>query len=220
LKPRFLDEVSVWAREIEQLRDELAPGRPLWLGETGNAQCGGQPGVSETFAGGFWWLDQLGLLARRGHEVVVRQTLSGSNYGLLDDLTLDPRPDYFTSVLWRRLVGERVMAAHVHGDNKLRVYAHCTRGEPGSMTLAYLNLDEERGARIDLGRGAEVDVYQLDAESLTAPTVRLNGQPLVAGPDGSLPSLLPVTVAGPVVDVAPRSYGFLVVRKAGLAACM
>ena len=37
------------------------------------------------------WLDKLGLSARLGHEVVIRQTFVGGSYALLDD-DLDPNP--------------------------------------------------------------------------------------------------------------------------------
>ncbi|HZA50081.1 MAG TPA: hypothetical protein VE549_05020, partial [Myxococcaceae bacterium] len=105
LCPRNLDEFARWAAVVERARTRYAPRAELWLGETGNAQCGGEPGVSDGMAGTLWWIDQLGALARRGHRVVVRQTLIGSDYGLLDDRTLEPRPDYWASVLWKRVMG-------------------------------------------------------------------------------------------------------------------
>ena len=37
------------------------------------------------------WLDKLGLAARLGHEVVVRQTFVKGSYSLLDD-NLEPNP--------------------------------------------------------------------------------------------------------------------------------
>ena len=37
------------------------------------------------------WLDKLGLAARLGHEVVLRQTLVKGSYSLLDD-NLEPNP--------------------------------------------------------------------------------------------------------------------------------
>ena len=94
LDPTRLDLALKWADEIADYRDTLAPGTPIWLGETGHAQYGGQPDSSDKYEGTFWWLDQLGALARRDQQVSVRQTLSGSHYGLIDDATLDPRPDY------------------------------------------------------------------------------------------------------------------------------
>src|SRR5262249_39250116 len=83
LAPKNLDEIERWADVGEAARASHAPKSEGWLDETGNAQCGGQPGVSDTFASGFWWLDQLGKLARRGVPVVIHQSLTGADYGLL-----------------------------------------------------------------------------------------------------------------------------------------
>src|SRR5262249_34914262 len=143
LDPASLDEVSRWASDVERRRDASAPGLPMWLGETGGAQCGGEPGVSDVFASSLWWTDELGLLAARGESIVVRQTLVGSNYGLLDDATLEPRPDWFASVLFKRLMGREVLGVvrTEPGDPFVRVYAHCAKGAaPGSIALLAINL--------------------------------------------------------------------------------
>ena len=38
LDPKNLDEAGYWADQIKRWRDQFAPGKPIWLGETGNAQ--------------------------------------------------------------------------------------------------------------------------------------------------------------------------------------
>ena len=125
--PAQLDDVEHWAQGVAAAARAHAPGAQLWLGETGSAQCGGEPGLSNAFADSLWWVDQLGRLARRGHAVVVRQTLSGSDYGLIDDASLEPNPSYWASWLWRRLMGTEVLAAGTDTVTaSLRVYAHCT----------------------------------------------------------------------------------------------
>lgn len=57
MNPVAPDEIDQWADEVEEIRNMYAPGAPVWLGESGSAQCGGEPGVSDVFASGFWWLD-------------------------------------------------------------------------------------------------------------------------------------------------------------------
>jgi hypothetical protein len=229
LDPVTLDEIDTWAGRVESKRDRYAKGKPVWLGESGNAQCGGEPGVSDTFISGFWWLDQLGRVARRGEQVVVRQTLSGSNYGLIDDDTLVPRPDYWTSVLWRRLMGDRVLDAAAGRDPLLRVYAHCTRhgaadAAPGAVTLAILNLDRSRGVSLELGAyGDFAEVYELSSPDIKSPRIDLNGAPLAVAADGSLPSLAAGVVhrdaAGLRASFGPATYGFVVLPGAEAPAC-
>ena len=101
LDPEDLDIGFKWAEEVISYRDAHAPELPVWLGESGHAQFGGQPGATDAWEGTFWSLDQLGGLARRNIRVSVRQTHSGSNYGMHDDETLDPRPDYCATVMRR-----------------------------------------------------------------------------------------------------------------------
>ena len=43
------------------------------------------------------WLDQLGLLALSGQRVQCRQTLLGSDYGLIDANSLEGTPDFWVS---------------------------------------------------------------------------------------------------------------------------
>ncbi len=218
LDPDNLDEVDRWAAEVGSAAAAHASRAQLWLGETGNAQCGGEPGVSDAFAGAFWWADQLGLLARRGTQVVVRQTLSGSNYGLLDEDTLEPAPDYWLSVLWKRLMGTRVLDARaVSGDRLVRAYAHSTVGRPGAVTLLLLNLaDGPRRVAIDV-RGP-MEVYLLTADALGAPRLRLNGELLAAAPDGTLPELIPESRSPGALDVPAHAIAFVVFPDADLDA--
>jgi heparanase 1 len=215
-----LDRGVHWAEEVEAVRDARAPGMPIWLGETGHAQCGGQPDASDRFEGTFWWLDQLGALARRGHQIMVRQTLSGSNYGLIDDVTLDPRPDYWASVLWRRLMDERVLdVTRVTVDENVRLYAHCTHQKPGAVTVLAINLDPQHDVRLDIeGLEGGKDLYLLTADSLDSADLMLNGV-VLRDEDGALPDLPPQSIGSRPADLPARSMAFVVFPDADAAAC-
>jgi heparanase 1 len=225
LDPEALDEVDVWAAEVEGHRDAHAPGTPVWLGETGNAQCGGEPGVSDRWAGTFWWVDQLGRMARRGQPVVVRQTLSGTDYGLLDDSTLTPRPDYWASVLWKRLMGPTVLDA-TSVSPALRAYAHCAvPGEgvpPGAVAMALVNLADAATPVALPDGGHLLEAWVMTAQSLEARDVRLGDAVLAAAADGSLPELGPSRLdfaAGRWLELPPRSVTFLRLPDVDAPAC-
>lgn len=200
LQPAMLDEVRKWASQVEK----AAGAKEIWLGESGGAQCGGEPGVSDGFAGTFWWLDQLGNVARRGHRISVRQSLSGASYGLLNEDTLEPRPDYWASVLWKRLMGTRVLDASVSGGSSVRAYAHCARGRAGEAVALVLNLDASETVQLDQG----TEAWVVTAEALASQALKLNGEPI------ALEALEPAPGAP---RLPPRSWAF--VRLAAVSAC-
>lgn len=226
LDPSSLDEASRWASTIEDLRDRHAPGLPVWLSETGGAQCGGEPGVSDRFVSSLWWVDELGLLAAHGQSVVVRQTLLGSNYGLLDEKTLEPRPDYFASILYKRLMGRVVLdvSRDTGADPFLRIYGHCTPEnlgkKPGSVTLLAINLHQHETAAVNWTRatGRSVDYYRVTAPSLESSMALLNGLPMTLPRTQGRCEPQPGRFEG-TYTLAPSSYAFLVI-DAEAAACL
>jgi heparanase 1 len=222
MDPANLDDVRTWIAQVDAARASSAPGAQIWLDETGNAQCGGEPGVSDAFAGTFWWLDELGTVARAGVPVVVRQTLSGSDYGLIDDATLTPNPDYWASLLWRRLVGTRVLDVSVLAANdRVRAYAACAAGGGGATLLA-INLSAAETVRVRAPEldGSSSERYRVTASGLDAREVMLEGAPLALAADGSLPALAPAPGGGSAeVELPPQSWAFLVVHGAAPDAC-
>ena len=163
----------------------------------------------------------LGSLARRDVKVSVRQTLSGSNYGMIDDVTLDPRPDYWASVLWRRLMGQRVLdVGRTAVDDQVRVYAHCSRERVGAVTVLAINLDSENNVRIDIDgiSNAEKELYLLTSNGLDSADLRLNGT-LLRDDNGVLPPLDPSQIGRRPADIPPHAMAFIVYPNAAAAAC-
>ena len=198
------------------LRDQYLPGKPLWLTETAEAACGGDP-LAGQFVDTFRFLNQLGSLAQRGVQVVMHNTLSASDYGLLDEQTLDPRPDYWAALLWRRLMSPTVLDPGSAGDATLHLYAQCLPKHKGGVTLLALNTDPHNPRMISLPGATES--YTLTAPDLTSTTVLLNDAPLRANPDGSLPALHAQYSHAGDVTLAPLSVTFLAMPQAKNAAC-
>jgi heparanase len=216
LRPDRLADVDKWAAKVEEAA-RAAPGATIWLGETGGAQCGGEPGLSDSFADALWWLDELGRVARRGHAVVVRQTLSGSDYGLIDDKTLEPNPSYWASWLWRSLMGRRALAVTTEPEAPaLRAYAHCLRGgTPGAIVALLINTGSES---VEVTLPGKASLLRLEADGLGSRRVRLNGAPLIDA-DGNPPALSPVPTDG-TISVPPLSIAFALIDDAAAPACL
>ena len=171
--PRSFEDYARYCEQLAELRDRHQPGAELWTGETGSAQCGGQPYLSDRWASSFWWADQLGMGASLGQRVMVRQALIGGDYGMIDRLTLKPRPDYWVSWMWQQLMGEKVMQVK-SSDPRLRSYLHShPSGDGHSLLLVNLH---EQAIGLDLeGFGSLRRAWSMTANRLTSRKIRVNG---------------------------------------------
>ncbi|MGB7264110.1 MAG: hypothetical protein WBC92_01270 [Terracidiphilus sp.] len=198
------------------IRDRFEPGKPIWNTETGQAACGGDKWAS-TFLDSFRYLNQLGSLARHGVQVQMHNTLNASDYGLLDETTYEPRPNYWAALLWRRLMGTTVLdpgpapAANVH------VYAQCLRGKKGGVALLVINADRAESQTMTIPIAATR--YTLTSEKLLDEHVKLNGVELQLGDGDALPVLDGAHVAAGQVEFAPASITFLAFPGAHNAGC-
>ena len=200
----------------QNLRDKFEPGKPIWLTETADAACGGNPWAA-SFLDTFRYLDQLGRLARAGVQVVMHNTLAASDYGLLDERTLQPRPKYWGALLWRQLMGTIVLDAGVLLQSGLHVYAHCQRGMPGGVALLAINTDRDAPHALTLPTASVR--YTLDAANLLDERVRLNGRPLALTAKDELPAIAGAPAAAGTVTFAPATITFLAIAEAGNEAC-
>jgi heparanase 1 len=127
----------------------------------------GAPGLSDRYVSGFLWLNKLGTAAASGHSVVIRQTFYHGNYALVNE-HLWPNPDFWVSVLFKRLVGERVLTlrGHVNRASTLRLFVHC--GKNMDLTLYGLNLSEQPAVitlEPPFTKSTSVSAYVLSAKS-------------------------------------------------------
>jgi hypothetical protein len=201
------------------LRDQFEPGKPLWITETAGAACGGDPWAS-TFLDSFRYLDQLGRMSKRGVQVNIHNTLASSDYGLLDENTFTPRPNFWAALLWRRLMGATVLDPGASAPPALHLYAHCLRGQPGGIAILAINTDQRESHSLEFTTAAER--YTLSAPSvrnLEDTHVQLNGTELKLGTDDELPSFKGVPSDAGHVTFAPATISFLAIPMANNASC-
>lgn len=187
------------------LRDRFVPGAPIWVTETADAACGGNPWAA-TFLDTFRYLDQLGRLAKCGVQVVFHNTLAASEYGLLDQHTLTPRPNYWAALLWRRLMGTGVLDVGASQPG-VHLYGHELRGRPDGVALLAINLDRTQPRVLDLPVATER--FTLHAGALEDGEVRLNGQVLQLSASNELPRLAGEPIPAGRVELQPGSITFL-----------
>ncbi len=199
-----------------KMRDRFTPGKPLWVTETADAACGGNPWAG-TFTDTFRYLDQLGRLAKQHVQVVMHNTLIASDYGLLDSNTFEPKPSYWGALLWSKFMGTTVLDSGVPIKEGQHVYAQCLKGTPGGVALMAINNSATN--TLSLALPTDAKRYTLAAKTLDTKTVELNGKTLQLGANDALPSIEGVEVAKGNVKLEPSTITFLTLAHANNAAC-
>ncbi len=178
LDPKSFEYFRIYSKRLSALRSRYQPQAEVWTGETGSAQCGGQPELSDRWVSSFWWADQLGMGARLGQKVMVRQSLVGGDYGMIARLTLKPRPDYWVSWLWGQLMGTDVFNVESSSPH-LRAYLHSSKTGEGKVLLLINLAAQEIGVDVTNTFSETITTaYVMTAKSLSSRRVRLNGKKL------------------------------------------
>ncbi|XP_022842392.1 heparanase-like protein 3 isoform X2 [Olea europaea var. sylvestris] len=249
LDPSYLDGEADVFRGLKNILRSSATSAVAWVGESGGAYNSGRNHVTNAFVFSFWYLDQLGMSSAFDTKTYCRQTLIGGNYGLLSTTTFVPNPDYYSALLWHRLMGRSVLSTIFSGTKKIRAYAHCAKQSQG-ITLLLINLDgnntveakvnfngtlvdrhEDRHHRhrskvskmhqANEARGTREE-YHLTAMdgNIQSQTMLLNGKALITDSSGAIPLLEPITVtSSEPIRVASFSIAFVHMPYVALPAC-
>ncbi len=174
LHARILNGARLPLRRVRQsAQNTEARGARIWITESGHALYGGEPGISNTFLSTLWWLDQLALYATEGVDAVFRQTLVGSDYGLLEENTWRPRPDYYASFLWKKLIRSPVYEPPQVTGGNLRAWA---LGGEQRIWLILINLQRQTYPLVDLGQ-PYLEKIVFTAPPQSPELLLINGQP-------------------------------------------
>lgn len=235
MDPAGMDAFIAEAAGIDAVTRRATRPIQAWMGETGGAYDSGCNGSTNAFMSGFWYLNALGAFAAEGHHMFCRQTLIGGNYELVNKVTNIPNPDYYSTLLFGRLMGPEVLevSVEVGGEESFRAYAHCTRDsrpESGSVTVLMLNYASKNiSATVASGSGLRMEYIltgvptDRSVDALHSDVVALNGRILHPDPiTGKIPDLEPEVVVGSSGNVVlpPQSYAFVVYPNMKAHACI
>ncbi|MBN7812775.1 hypothetical protein J0A68_17605 [Algoriphagus sp. H41] len=207
LAPEWLQKTELGLEYYENARDEYLPNAPIWLTETAEAACGGNPWAA-TYIDTFRYLEQLGRLAKKGVKVVMHNTLAASEYALLEQYTFNPRPNYWAAWMWANLMGIKVYQSPYQKDG-LDIFVHSLKNSEKGHAVMIVNPSESASS---IQVSAPSKQYTLSADELLGKTVKLNGKELKLNADDSLPELQGVSKAKGVLEIPPLSIVFLAVE--------
>ena len=156
----YYDFVHQMKGYVEQRNRSMAPGTGLLVEETAAAAIGGCVNASDRFIDGFYYVTVLGLAAEYGVTQVNRQDIAGWSFlGLPSHYTLagppgwtngtaslTPHPDWYTSVLWKQVMGLKVLnftwqgSAYPSPDtgSNLTLQAVCHATAAGGVGVAFV----------------------------------------------------------------------------------
>ena len=222
-----LDVAEKARRHHEPIRDAWCPKAPLWVTESGDANCGGNTWGS-TFLDVFRTADELARFSTAADGVIFHNTLASSDYGLLDEDSFAPRPNWWFLWLWRSLAGDAAYPASSATVEPLfpagaHVYARTRAdGRPGTVYLVVNNaLDDElevavhrEVARFTLSAPGAPGEGPVAADDLRTQAVALNGAPLELTAAGLPPALGPLGVREPAGNLvlAPGTVTMLLTQ--------
>ncbi|KAG9439726.1 hypothetical protein H6P81_019891 [Aristolochia fimbriata] len=234
--PYYLFNTANTYKDTAATLKDFGPWSSAWIGESGGAYNSGSKNVSHSFVDSFWYLDQFGMTSTFSHKVFCRQTLIGGNYGLLNTTTMVPNPDYYSALLWHRLMGKRVLGLTHDGSPFLRSYCHCTRSKSG-ITLLFINLSNTTHFNVSVFGDMNLYTQSLDETTsgksqreeyhltpkdgdIQSTTMLLNGVPLELTQSGDIPELKPALV-NPFqpINIAPYSIAFVSLPDFRAPAC-
>jgi hypothetical protein len=216
LMPDWFERGRTVEEFYARLRDKYLPGKDLWLTETGEASCGGDTWAS-TFIDAFRLLDQFGSLAQKSVQSIMYNTLASSDYGMLDEGTYEPRPNYWAALLWNLTMGVRSLDPNIGSSSGMRIYAQCMKNAQGGVSMLILNADKADAHALTLPVSGQR--YTLSAPDLLSKTVFLNGQELKIAADGKAPEYKGEEFKQGVVSFAPATITVLTMPRAGNASC-
>lgn len=208
LSAEWLSRTEKGLEFYQNARDKYVPNAPIWLTETAEAACGGNPWAA-TYLDSFRYLEQLGRLAKKGVQVVMHNTLARSEYALLDHDTHNPRPNYWAALLWSRLMGTQVYEAGSIAPG-VDIFAHNLKNKSNSRAILILNTNETEAS---LNIPANANQYLMTADELMTKKVKLNGKELMLTPKDEVPVLVGKKVKAGVVKLPAHSILFLTFEK-------
>lgn len=210
---KYLDFALRLSGNMTAIRTHAAPKADVWLTESDSICHQGIMGATNAYINSVWLVNRLGIMANANVTVMARQSLVGYNYSLLGNWPVEPikpNPDYYTTVLFRRLFGDTVLATTAAtlepgptptnatgGGDRARAFAFCANSGDGAVAIAMVNFDPDHPAAFKFDPSLRAHREYLLAPganpivpgaSWSSREMTLNGEVLEMGTDGALPA--------------------------------
>ena len=208
LTEEYLSFTDVGYEYYAKIRDKHVPNADMWVTETADAACGGNTWGS-TFLDTFRYVDQMARFNKNTRGVLFHNTLTASDYGLLDTKTHLPRPNYWAALLWARLVGTQVYDTNEPIREGVHLYAHSRKD--GKEGYVYILVNNSRTEKTILDIPVKSTRYTLSSNNLRSQEVLLNGKLLALENEYDIPQIKGIVEDKGLLEIEPLTITFLVV---------
>ena len=140
--------------------------------------------------------------------IIFHNTLASSAYGLLDADTHMPRPQYWGALLYSRLAGTTVYDTKEEIREGAHVYAQSRKDGEKGFCYVIINNSREEETLVHVPACVQ---YTLSADSLRSQEIKLNGNVIASGEDGTIPELKGEEKEAGTITLAPCTVTYLVV---------
>lgn len=188
-------------------RNQYAPGADMWVTESADAACGGNT-WAPTFAETIRYIDEQCRFAVKTRGIIFHNTLASSAYGLLDDETHEPRPQYWGGYLLKLLTGEKVYDTGIPVQEGAHVYAF-SRGD-GQDGVCYIMINNSQNETTEVAVPAGYR-YTLSSDKLRSRDILLNGVKLVMPDKETMPEIQGEMVEEGTLVLQPCTITYYVV---------
>lgn len=205
----YLGAATHTARCFSSYRDKYCYGGEMWVTESGDAGAGGHTWAS-TYLEVPRTLNEIASFATITNGVIFHNTLASSDYGWLKHGTFDPRPSYFSVILWKKLMGNTVYESTIPVEMGSHVFAHSrTDGKDG---IAYLVINNSKSNNTIVELPCEAEIYSLSCKNnnLRSRTMLLNDKELFLNENNDLPEMKPVKVKDKL-EIKPGGCAFILI---------
>ena len=204
----YLGAAGHTAKCFSSYRDRYCPGGEMWVTESGDAGAGGHTWAS-TYLEVPRTLNEIGSFATVTNGVIFHNTLASSDYGWLKHGTFDPRPSYFSVLLWKKLMGNTVFDSTFPIEMGAHVFAHSRKD--GKDGIAYLVINNSRVDNTIVELPCEAEVYKLSGNgNLRSRTMLLNGKELLLDENNNLPEMNGIKVNNQI-ELEPGNCAFILI---------
>ena len=208
LSEGFLDVAANSARVYGKYRDKYAPGKPMWVTESGDAGGGGDTWAS-TYLDVPRTLNEAGTFTELTDGIIFHNTLTASDYAWLDRETHDTRPNYYAVALWDKLMGQTVLETGEALREGVHLFAHNRKDGKAGVAYCIVNNSETETTTLELPKEAEVYILSPKDGKKRALIMQLNGKDLVIDDEYNMPELKGEIKTGKV-EIAPTNCAFII----------